>query len=85
MLRPGFGSLDLDLNLPYLEHFLQDVTKVNAKKKQVSVSRSPTMVSESRSVKKLRSMRDFEKYKEPLRGTTVFKIEIRKDISTKDF
>lgn len=43
------------------------------------------MVSESRSVKKLRSMRDIEKYKEPLRGTTVFKIEIRKDISTKDF
>lgn len=43
------------------------------------------MVSESRSAKKLRSMRDIEKYKEPLRGTTVFKIKIRKDISTKDF
>lgn len=41
------------------------------------------MVSESRSVKKLRSIRYIEKYKEPLRGTTVFKIEIRKDISTR--
>lgn len=85
MLSPGFGSLDLDLNLPYLEHFLQDVTKVNAKK-QVSVSRSPIMVSENRSLKKLRSMRNIEKYKEPLRGTTVYRIEIRKDIwPLKDF